>query len=248
MWLQDIQGARRFSARGLSPLCRVVFSALIIAMALSATTAPFNAGQAGAQEAFETGFPTMPETDPGAFAAFLIATGGTPVGFAAPVAAPVEPVPVAPVAPAPVDPVVAEVAAPVEAAPVEAAPVSGAGQGIAGFALQFVGYPYVWAGNTPAGFDCSGFTQYVILNTLGIDIGHGTPGQTGFGYSVGYGAWAPGDLIFFANTFDVGISHVGIYIGDGMMVHAGSEETGVFISNVYSDYYTSHYYGAYRLA
>lgn len=247
MWLQDNQGARRFQARGLSPLCRVVFSALIIAMALSATIAPFSASQAGAQEGSDTGFPPLPETDPESFAAFLIATGGAPADFAAPVAAPVEAVPVAPVAapaePAPAEPVVAEVAA-----PVEAAPVYGAGQGIVGFALQFVGYPYVWAGNTPAGFDCSGFTQYVILNTLGIDIGHGTPGQTGFGYSVGYGAWAPGDLIFFANTFDVGISHVGIYIGDGMMVHAGSEETGVFISNVYSDYYTSHYYGAFRLA
>ena len=131
---------------------------------------------------------------------------------------------------------------------VEAAPVYGNGQWIAGFAMQFVGYPYVWAGNTPAGFDCSGFSQYVILNTLGIDIGHGTPGQTGFGYWVEYGAWAPGDLIFFANTWDVGISHVGIYIGDGMMVHAASEEIGVIISSVYSDYYTSHYYGATRLA
>lgn len=240
MWLQDNQGARRFQARGFQLLCRAAFSVLIIAMALSASIAPFGASQAGAQEASEWDFPPLPETDPGAFAAFLVATGGAPaadLAAAAPVAAPAEPVPAEPVA--------AEVAPPVEAAP--APPVYSAGLGIAGFALQFVGYPYVWAGNTPAGFDCSGFTQYVILNTLGIDIGHGTPGQTGFGYFVDYGAWAPGDLIFFANTFDVGISHVGIYIGDGMMVHAGSEETGVFVSNVYSDYYTSHYYGAYRL-
>lgn len=240
MWLSDNHGARRPLARRFNVLSRVLFSALVLGMALSAAVAPFSASQALAQDASEWGFPPLPETDPQAFAAFLIATGGAPadLGTAAPVSAPVEPVAAAPVA--------AEVAAPVEAAP--APPVYSAGQGIAGFALQFVGYPYVWAGNTPGGFDCSGFTQYVVQNTLGIDIGHGTPGQMAYGYSVGYGAWAPGDLIFFANTFDVGISHVGIYIGDGMMVHAASEETGVLISSVYSDYYTSHYYGATRLA
>jgi cell wall-associated NlpC family hydrolase len=122
-----------------------------------------------------------------------------------------------------------------------------AGAAIVDFALQFVGYPYVWAGNTPAGFDCSGFTEYVILNTVGIDIGHGVPGQTGYGAWVDWGAWQPGDLVFFANTYDAGISHVGIYIGDGQFVHAENESTGVTISSVYSDYYSGHYYGAYRI-
>lgn len=52
------------------------------------------------------------------------------------------------------------------------------GQVIADYAMQFHGYAYVWAGNSPAtGFDCSGLTQYVVLNTIGIDIGHGTAGQ-----------------------------------------------------------------------
>jgi cell wall-associated NlpC family hydrolase len=121
------------------------------------------------------------------------------------------------------------------------------GQAIADFALGLVGSPYVWAGNTPAGFDCSGFTQYVIMNTVGIDIGHGTAGQTGYGAPVAWDAWQPGDLIFFANTFDAGISHVGIYIGGGEFVHAENESTGVTISSVYSDYYSGHYYGAYRI-
>lgn len=124
---------------------------------------------------------------------------------------------------------------------------TGSGQAIADFALGYVGYPYVWAGNTPAGFDCSGFTQYVIMNTVGIDIGHGVPGQTGYGSGVEWGAWQPGDLVFFANTFDAGISHVGIYIGDGQFVHAENESTGVTISSVYSDYYSGHYYGATRI-
>ena len=121
------------------------------------------------------------------------------------------------------------------------------GQYIANFALQFQGYPYVWAGNTPAGFDCSGFTQYVILNTVGIDIGHGTAGQMNHGWWVDWGIWEPGDLIYFAGTWDAGISHTGIYIGDGLMIHAENEMTGVTISSLYSDYYAAHYYGAIRI-
>ncbi|MGB3306404.1 MAG: C40 family peptidase [Thermomicrobiales bacterium] len=129
----------------------------------------------------------------------------------------------------------------------EAPATSGSGQAIADFAMQFLGDAYVYAGNQPGGFDCSGFTQYVVLNTLGIDIGHGTAGQTGYGAFVDWGAWLPGDLIFFADTFDAGISHVGISLGGGDMIHAENESTGVTISSVYSDYYSAHYYGAYRL-
>lgn len=121
------------------------------------------------------------------------------------------------------------------------------GQHIADFALQFQGYPYVYAGNGPGGFDCSGFTQYVILNTLGIDIGHGVEGQTGYGAYVEWGAWQPGDLVYFANTYRAGISHTGVYIGDGQFIHAENEGTGIVISSVYSDYYAGHYATATRL-
>lgn len=127
------------------------------------------------------------------------------------------------------------------------AQAAGSGQSIANFALQFQGYAYVWAGNTPSGFDCSGFTQYVVLNTLGIDIGHGTAGQMNYGYGVDWGNWAPGDLVYFAGTYGPGITHTGVYIGDGQMIHAENESTGVTISSLYSDYYASHYYGAIRL-
>ena len=122
-----------------------------------------------------------------------------------------------------------------------------AGQDIVNFALQFVGYPYVWAGNTPAGFDCSGFTQYVYGAMLGIDITHSTEVQATSGAWVDWGNWLPGDLVSFAGTWGDGISHVGIYIDDGQFVHAENEGTGVTISSLYSDYYAGHYYGAVRL-
>jgi cell wall-associated NlpC family hydrolase len=122
------------------------------------------------------------------------------------------------------------------------------GEAIVAFAQSYLGYPYVWAGNGPYGFDCSGFTQFVILNTLGIDIGHAVEGQPYAGAWVDWGNWLPGDLIFFQNTYQAGISHVGIYIGDGLIIHAENPATGVTISSIYSDYYASHYWGATRVA
>ena len=83
---------------------------------------------------------------------------------------------------------------------------------------------------------------------LGIDIGHGLPGQTAAGWWVDWGAWQPGDLIFFANTYQPGLSHVGIYVGDGLFVHAGNPATGVLVSSIYEDYYAYRYYGAVRIA
>ena len=126
--------------------------------------------------------------------------------------------------------------------------VSSQGQQMVDFAMQFNGYPYVWAGNTPSGFDCSGFTQYVVQNVLGYDITHSTDIQAGYGTSVAWGEWQPGDLLFFVGTGGGGfISHVGIYIGDGQMIHAENPGTGVRISSVYSSYYSGHYYSASRL-
>ncbi len=140
---------------------------------------------------------------------------------------------------------VSEVSA--RAMPTAEPPPPSAGESIVGFALQYVGYPYVAGGNTPAGFDCSGFTQFVILNTLGYDIGHAVEGQPGAGAWIDYGAWQPGDLVFFQNTYRAGISHTGIYIGDGLFIHAENEGTGVVITSIYSDYYGSRYWGAVRV-
>jgi cell wall-associated NlpC family hydrolase len=137
---------------------------------------------------------------------------------------------------------------PAEPTPEPEPPAPTAGEVIVWTALAYVGYPYAAGGNGPAGFDCSGFTQFVVLVALGIDIGHGLPGQTAAGWWVDWGAWQPGDLVFFANTYQPGLSHVGIYVGDGLFVHAGNQATGVLVSSVYEAYYASRYYGAVRIA
>lgn len=121
------------------------------------------------------------------------------------------------------------------------------GEEMVNFAMQFLGQPYVWAGNQPGGFDCSGLTQYVASNILGIDITHSTELQIGYGTAVDYSDLQAGDLVFFANTYAAGITHVGIYISDGNFIHAENPSTGVVISNLSDSYYSAHYAGARRL-
>ena len=85
------------------------------------------------------------------------------------------------------------------------------------------------------------------LNTLGIDITYGTSYQINYGSSVSRNSLQPGDLVFFQNTYTWGLSHVGIYIGNGKFIHAENETTGVVISDLGSTYYSSRWYGARRL-
>jgi cell wall-associated NlpC family hydrolase len=125
---------------------------------------------------------------------------------------------------------------------------SSSGSAIADFAMQYVGYPYAYAGEGPYAFDCSGFTKFVIQNTLGIDITHDMFTQIGMGQSVGMNELQPGDLVFFANTFRPGLSHAGVYIGGGQFVHAENESTGVIVSDLNSDYYGSRWAGGTHLA
>ena len=125
---------------------------------------------------------------------------------------------------------------------------SASGSAMVDFAMQYVGYPYVWAGEGPYGFDCSGFTLFVARNVLGMNITHDMHQQFAMGTPVGRGELQPGDLVFFQNTFQWGLSHVGIYIGGGQFVHAENESTGVKVSDLNSDYYSSRWYGASRLA
>ncbi len=125
---------------------------------------------------------------------------------------------------------------------------SGSGQSMVNFAMQYVGYPYAYAGEGPYAFDCSGFTKFVAQNALGVDITHDMFTQIGAGQSVGMNELQPGDLVFFSNTFRPGLSHVGIYIGDGQFVHAENESTGVRVSDLNSDYYASRWSGGTRLA
>jgi cell wall-associated NlpC family hydrolase len=120
------------------------------------------------------------------------------------------------------------------------------GNAIVDFAMRYEGNPYVYAGEGPRAFDCSGFTMFVIQKTLGIDITHDMFVQYDMGSQVGRNALQPGDLVFFKNTFRRGLSHTGIYIGGGQFIHAENESTGVRISDLDSDYYSSRWYGAVR--
>jgi cell wall-associated NlpC family hydrolase len=122
------------------------------------------------------------------------------------------------------------------------------GNDIVDFALRYEGHPYVYAGEGPRAFDCSGFTMFVIQRTLGIDITHDMAIQYEMGSQVRRNELQPGDLVFFKNTFRRGLSHTGIYIGDGQFIHAENESTGVRISELDSEYYSSRWYGATRFS
>ncbi len=94
--------------------------------------------------------------------------------------------------------------------------------------LSLVGTPYRFGGTTTAGFDCSGFTQYAFKQA-GKSISRTTLSQ--FAESTTVTTPEPGDLIFFANTYRPGISHVGIYIGNGQWVHSGGSKAEVLSVN-----------------
>ena len=121
------------------------------------------------------------------------------------------------------------------------------GQQMADKALTYNGYPYVWGGASPnTGFDCSGLVYY-IAQCFGYYVPHGSTSQYAYGTYVEKADLQPGDFVFFENTYSEGISHVGIYIGDGKFIHASTSETGVKISSLNESYYINHYYGARRI-
>ena len=106
-------------------------------------------------------------------------------------------------------------------------------------AEEYVGYPYVWGGSSPnTSFDCSGFVSYVY-NQCGWDFGRlGAQGL--YNISARTSSPKPGDLVFFTGTYDTpGISHVGIYVGDGWMLHCGDP---ISYANLNTSYWQSHFY------
>ena len=123
---------------------------------------------------------------------------------------------------------------------------SSSGNEVVRVAQKYKGSRYVWGGASPKGFDCSGFTWYVYQKATGMDITRGVEEQWQLGRSVGRGDWEAGDIVFFENTFERGLSHNGIYIGGNEFIHAENEQTGVIISTLDSDYYSDHYAGARR--
>lgn len=113
-------------------------------------------------------------------------------------------------------------------------------------AMRYVGYRYVFGGSTPStGFDCSGF-MYYVLKRAGYSIARDLYSQLNSGPRVSSKDLRPGDLLFFSNTYKPGLSHAGIYIGNGRFVHAENESTGVLVSDLWSAYYASHYTTAVR--
>jgi|1185.fasta_scaffold79609_1 cell wall-associated NlpC family hydrolase len=107
-------------------------------------------------------------------------------------------------------------------------------------ALRYLGTPYVWAGTTPAGFDCSGFTRFVY-SRLGIELEHSTYAQWGAGPHVGRADLRPGDLVFF------GLGHVGIWLGHGRFIHSPHTGDVVSIERIDSGWYSETFSGGVRL-
>lgn len=124
---------------------------------------------------------------------------------------------------------------------------SSKGEAIATTAKQYVGYRYTYTGNSPSeGFNCVGLTQWVYGRN-GISLQQNLQSQASSGWAVSKSSLRPGDLVFFQNTWWAGLSHAGIYIGNGYMVDASSPSTGVVVSSINSTYYASRWYGARRL-
>lgn len=113
-------------------------------------------------------------------------------------------------------------------------------------AEKYLGYPYVWGGSSPStSFDCSGFVSWVI-NHSGWDVGRlGAQGLCNICTPVSSDNAKPGDLVFFTGTYDTpGVSHVGIYVGNNMMIHCGDP---ISYANLNSSYWQSHFYRYGRL-
>lgn len=113
-------------------------------------------------------------------------------------------------------------------------------------AEKYLGYPYVWGGSSPStSFDCSGFVSWVI-NHSGWDVGRlGAQGLCNICTPVSSANVKPGDLVFFTGTYDTpGVSHVGIYVGNNMMIHCGDP---ISYANLNSSYWQSNFYRYGRL-
>jgi peptidoglycan DL-endopeptidase CwlO len=111
---------------------------------------------------------------------------------------------------------------------------------LVGFARGLLGTPYVYGGSSPSGFDCSGFTSYVYAH-FGIELPHSSGAQSVLGRHVARAALRPGDLVFFD-----GLGHVGIYVGNGLFIHAPHTGTTVSIEPL-AGWYSATYDGARRI-
>ena len=123
-------------------------------------------------------------------------------------------------------------------------PVSGNVKEVLTYANTFTGVPYKFGGTTPAGFDCSGYIRYVFQK-IGFDMPRQADEQYTVGKKVEKNNLQPGDLVFF-ETYEPGISHSGIYIGDGQFISATSS-SGVAVADIDDSYWGPRYRGAKRV-
>ena len=130
----------------------------------------------------------------------------------------------------------------VKAAPVQyTAPVDTSN--IIAIAQQYIGAPYVYGGTTPSGFDCSGYVSFVLKQAGKLSFNQSTIGL----YNMAQKVSTPqvGDLVFFSGTYRAGISHVGIYMGNNLMINAAGNR--VQINNIYDSYWGKHFTGFGRM-
>ena len=117
-----------------------------------------------------------------------------------------------------------------------AAPSSSLGQQVVDYAKQYLGTPYVYGGNGPNSFDCSGFTKFVYKH-FGYTLNRTATDQLSNGVSVSRSDLQPGDLVFFKYNTSKPVSHVGIYIGEGQFIHASTNTYTVKIDSMNSGHY-----------
>lgn len=114
-------------------------------------------------------------------------------------------------------------------------------------ALSMRGFPYRFGGTTKKGFDCSGFTKYLYSEVKGVDIPRTAAAQFKYGQKVAGKDLKPGDLLFFS-TRGRKVGHVGVYIGNGKMVHAANPRAGVKEDKLFGGYWGKRLVGARRPA
>ena len=127
-----------------------------------------------------------------------------------------------------------------------AAAGNSAGARVVQIAEQYLGIPYVYGGSTPAGFDCSGFTSYVFKQ-MGYNLYRSSYQQINNGIPVSKSELLPGDLLLFKKQGASRIHHVGIYVGDGMMIHSPQTGDVIKYTSIVSGYYNNCYYAARRI-
>ena len=130
---------------------------------------------------------------------------------------------------------------------VASATASSSSSSVVEIAKKYLGCKYVYGGSSPSGFDCSGFTSYVY-GQCGISLARTSYAQASQGTAVSKSELQPGDLLLFTtNGSSGGISHVGIYVGNGQFIHAANATRGVVYDTINSGYYATNYAGARRI-